>query len=341
MITMPDGTVTVLTSENGAAAGKVVMHGGNVNVRYALMPNAVTPPAVFAGGVANGASFAAGAPVTPGGLATVFGNNLGSSPAGVTVLMGGVAAPFLAVSPGQINFQVPWQLGSLVQTGTPETSLTVTSGGVTSAPVTVALAEPAPGIFLLNASGQAAVLNTGTTSIAAPAGTFPGSLPAVRGGYISIYCTGLGYVTNQPATGAPALDSPLSYTSITPVSVSIGGVSAPVSFSGLAPGFVGLYQVNAQVPGNAPTGAAVPLTKGNALRGTPLRPRRGCAAGSLSRGGAQSGIDIRQKVLVIVSRMTKLSAGAQIRRVPAAGAKSPTRPPNHVRVTYDWLQFRV
>jgi trimeric autotransporter adhesin len=41
--------------------------------------------------------------------------------------------------------------------------------------------------------------------------------------------------------------------------VTIGGVNAPVGFSGLAPGFAGLYQVNAQVPPNAPTGDAVPI----------------------------------------------------------------------------------
>jgi hypothetical protein len=40
--------------------------------------------------------------------------------------------------------------------------------------------------------------------------------------------------------------------------VTIGAISAPISFSGLAPGFVGLYQVNAQVPANASTGNAVP-----------------------------------------------------------------------------------
>ena len=40
----------------------------------------------------------------------------------------------------------------------------------------------------------------------------------------------------------------------------IGGTNAEVSFSGLAPNFVGLYQVNVQIPPDAPTGDAVPLT---------------------------------------------------------------------------------
>ena len=73
-----------------------------------------------------------------------------------------------------------------------------------------------------------------------------------------MFCTGLGEVTNRPAGGAPAPSNPLSITTTTP-KVTIGGVPAPVTFSGLAPGFVGLYQVNAQVPENAATGDAVPL----------------------------------------------------------------------------------
>ena len=77
--------------------------------------------------------------------------------------------------------------------------------------------------------------------------------------FISIFCTGLGPVSNPPATGDVASAILPSNTPTTPT-VTIGGVTATnVSFSGLAPGFVGLYQVNVQVPANAPTGSAVPV----------------------------------------------------------------------------------
>jgi uncharacterized protein (TIGR03437 family) len=111
---------------------------------------------------------------------------------------------------------------------------------------------------MLNAASQAAALVANTASIAASVGAFPGSRPAQRGEFLSIYCTGLGPVTHAPATGALASASPVSLTSGT-MTASIGGVPATVSFSGLAPGFLGLYQVNVQVPSNAPTGSAVPL----------------------------------------------------------------------------------
>ncbi len=82
--------------------------------------------------------------------------------------------------------------------------------------------------------------------------------PCTTGSAISIYATGLGEVTNQPATGQIAASSPLSDTKATPA-VTIGGLAAKVLFSGLAPGFVGVYQVNVQVPNAVPTGSAIPM----------------------------------------------------------------------------------
>jgi uncharacterized protein (TIGR03437 family) len=252
MLTPANGTATALTSANAATVGKVVTNGNNVNIEYASRPNAPSPPLVPSGSVVGAAS---NAPIVPGSLASVYGSDFGSPPAGVTVLIGGIVAPLLSVSPGQINFQVPWQLS-----GQTQAALSVTSGDLTSAPITVPLASQAPGIFLANSSGQGEVLIANTASVPAPVGTFPGSRPAQRGDYISIFCTGLGGVTNEPATGAPAVSNPVSKTSTNPIAVSIGGVDAPVSFSGLAPGFLGLYQVNVQIPANTPTGPAVPLS---------------------------------------------------------------------------------
>jgi uncharacterized protein (TIGR03437 family) len=255
MITPTDGTATPLSSANATSLGNITTNGSIVNIQYASAPVAATPPVVPVGAVLNGASFAIGAPVAPGSIASVFGSGFGSTTSGVTVLIGGIAAPLFAVYPTQINFQVPWQLS-----GQTQVPLTVTSGDVTGAPIMVTLAAQAPGIFLLNSAGQAAALVAGTASIVAPAGSYAGSRPAQQGEYITLYCTGLGSVSNQPATGALASSTNLSQTLDPSTAVSIGGISAPVSFSGLTPGFLGLYQVNVQVPSKSPTGSAVPLT---------------------------------------------------------------------------------
>jgi uncharacterized protein (TIGR03437 family) len=208
-------------------------------------------PTINAGGIVSGATFAPGIGVAPGSIASAFGSNFGSSTTGATLRLNGLVAPLFFVSPTQINFQVPWEL-----TGQSEASVTATVRGVTSSPVTLPLATYSPGIFVVNSSGQGAVLIANTASIAAPAGAFQGSQAAVPGGLISIFCTGLGPVTNQPATDV--LASNTSVTTAIPT-VTIGGIQSTPSYSGLAPGFLGLYQVNVQVPSNVSTGNAVPL----------------------------------------------------------------------------------
>jgi len=86
------------------------------------------------------------------------------------------------------------------------------------------------------------------------------SNPATPGStVVLIYCTGLGAVSNQPASGVPSPSNPPAATTTTPT-VMIGGAPAQVFFSGLAPGFVGEYQVNALVPAATAPGNAVPVT---------------------------------------------------------------------------------
>jgi len=227
----------------------------------------MVPPAVNAGGMVNGATFGAQAPAA-GSIVSLFGTNLALSAAsaqtaplpttlaGASVQLNGIAAPLFYVSPTQMNLQIPWQLA-----GQTQASVVVSVSGVATAPQTVNLSAYGPGIFTVNqtGSGQGAVLIAGTAAVAAPTGVVPGARPANRGEYISIYCTGLGPVNNTPASGAKAPTSPLSSTSTLPT-VTVGGLSAVVTFSGLAPSFVGLYQVNAQVPDTAVPGDAVPVT---------------------------------------------------------------------------------
>lgn len=217
------------------------------------------PPSINSGGVVNAASYLG--PLVPGSIAAAFGNFLLISPLGAlgtplpTELLDlflqfgdGIRAPLFYASAGQVNLQVPWEI---TQT---QTTLTASVGAQTSAPQTVNLAPFAPAIFSMNAqgTGQGAILDTSYHLV-------DESNPATAGAtYIQIYCTSLGQVTNQPPTGSPAPSKPLAETTTTPT-VSIGNVPAQAMFSGLAPGYVGLYQVNAQVPTGAPAGSAVPV----------------------------------------------------------------------------------
>jgi uncharacterized protein (TIGR03437 family) len=74
--------------------------------------------------------------------------------------------------------------------------------------------------------------------------------PAVAAETVLIYCTGLGMVNSPPADGVAGSGQ----TTVATPTVTIGGKNATVSFSGLAPGFVGLYQINAVVPSGLGTG---------------------------------------------------------------------------------------
>jgi uncharacterized protein (TIGR03437 family) len=252
-------TVQVTANSSKLAAGQYtgsVRIDANANSNANNSPQtlnvtlAVGTPLVPSGGVVNGASFAANTAVGPGGIASVFGSNLASSITaastlplptslgGVQVLLNGtVKAPLFYVSPTQINLQVPVEA-----TGTSATLL-VNNGGLQGNTVTVPLASEAPGIFTTasSGSGQAAVLN-------ADSSVNSGSNPAPTGTQVSFFATGLGVTVPAFTTGqVGATQEPLNRTVQQPV-VTIGGVPATVQYSGLAPSFVGLYQVNVVIP---------------------------------------------------------------------------------------------
>jgi uncharacterized protein (TIGR03437 family) len=218
-------------------------------------------PSINSGGVINAASSAPGAPLAPGSIASAYGNFLIAAPSvaaavplpgsleGLSLAFGATGAPLFYASGTQVNLQIPWELA-----GQSQASLTASLAGQTSSPATVNIAPFAPGIFSMNGQGfgPGAIQDSSYQLITA-------SNPAGAGATtILIYCTGLGAVTNPPQTGAAAPSNPLAATKTTPT-VTIGNVPAQVLWSGLAPGSVGLYQVNVAVPANAPIGDAIPV----------------------------------------------------------------------------------
>jgi len=250
---------TVVIQGTKSIAGLAQLTG---TVQPAASTEAPAPAAVL-----NSASVSATAQISPGSWVTILGNRLANSTsiasgtfpstlAGTAVVIGSTALPLDYVSPTQVNALLPFSL-------MPNTtvSLVVQRSGTESVPIDVTIADLGPAIFAVNGvgTGQGAVTIASSGVLAAPVGAFPGSQPVARGDFLAIYCSGLGAVNNTPADGAPAPSSPPLATTLATPSVSIGGVPAVVSYSGLAPGLVGLYQVNVQVPTNAPTGPAVNL----------------------------------------------------------------------------------
>jgi len=275
-------TASLPTRPGHHAIKYVLATSTNTNSLVVITPTSgPQPPFDFR--VSNAASFAQ-PPLAAGSLASLFGatglsqsTNVSGLPlptaiSGVTVKIGGtlnygptgwgyspsgsIPAPLLFVGPNQVNFQVPPEIpvGPYVQA-----QLTLANGNTQL--TTVAIAAASPGVFALSQSGvgQGAVLNqdfsqNGSSQV------LSGARPAVRGEVIHIFCTGGGETLPLllPGEAAPASGNPLVVTKVQP-SVWIDGLRARVLFSGLAPGFVGLWQIDAEVPKTVTPGSVVPL----------------------------------------------------------------------------------
>jgi uncharacterized protein (TIGR03437 family) len=230
------------------------------------------PPVIYAGGIVNAASNAAGQPIAAGSLVSIYGANLatGTTQAGsiplptsldnVSVAFNNVPAPLVFVAPGQINAQVPWNvLPGGAQSG--NVLVVVTRGGVASSPATVSVGPFSPGIFALNYGAGNAIAINPDGSLAAPSGSIPGSAAhSAKTGDpngLVILATGLGAMDSYPANGNNSLDTLRS--NLTTPEVLVGGMKASVLFSGASPQFVGVNQINIAIPDGAPTGDNVPL----------------------------------------------------------------------------------
>jgi uncharacterized protein (TIGR03437 family) len=222
------------------ADSKVFASGGNSIAIYGELPQA-TP---VINSTVNAASFASNA-LSPGSLFSIFGSGLApltaSAPsmplpltlADVSVTVNGLEAPLLYVSAQQINAQMP----SAVPTG--QVSVVVRVSGKLSTAATVTIKQTAPGIFT-GADDQAAALNSDGSENAA-------DNPAAAGSLVSVFFTGPGPVETLPVDGEAAPSAaPDSVAS--PVTATIGGMPAQIQFAGLAPGWVGLGQINMKVP---------------------------------------------------------------------------------------------
>jgi uncharacterized protein (TIGR03118 family) len=215
------------------------------------------PPSVPANGIVNGASFAGCC--APGSIAAIFGTNLtdnGSaclppacSPtfrsdkrlattlAGAQVEVNGVPVPMLYASPVQLGIQIPAEL-----TAGSTASVQVIVDGQASAANTLNVSAFSPGIF------AGAVTHANGAAVTA-------ANAAAVGETVTIYATGIGQTSSSVLTGEVPAGT---VTTVTTPTVTIGGISAQVPFSGLS-GFVGVNQINAVVPSGVQIGTTVPV----------------------------------------------------------------------------------
>jgi uncharacterized protein (TIGR03437 family) len=229
-----------------------------------------------AAAVVNAATFQAGVPVAQGSLAALFSSGICDQPQTAPgmpwpaslanrqiVVNDSLVAPLYVAVAGQINFQLP----SASPVGVNRIAVRTSDTGELLAGMPLSIAPASPGLFTvsMNGTGQGVVVNQDGTLNSS-------SNPAARGSAITLYGTGQGRVSPPVPDGGPAPFGPLSGTVTVPASdaksclssqqsmcVVLGNGIGPIQFSGLAPGWVGLWQINITVPSDASTGTAVPV----------------------------------------------------------------------------------
>jgi len=205
-------------------------------------------------GIAGVSNAASGSPtaLAPGSIASVYGLLLAPSIlraesvplplslGGVTATVNGIPAPLYFVSPGQVNLQIPYEVppGAAIISVNYAGQQSISARGAVGAPIT--LLPAGPGIFV-DANGNTVPYASGS-----------------RGQVLTLFITGAGAVSPPVATGsAPAPGTSVSQlpAPVQGVSLTIGGIAAPVIFSGVPSGLVGVVQINFQVPNEAPVGS--------------------------------------------------------------------------------------
>ncbi len=242
-------------------------------------------PQITSASVVNAASYAQ--PIAPGSLVSIFGTNLATTStsevgqplpiqlAGTSVAVNGVQAPLLFVSPTQINLEIPSATSFCYACSDFElTSFIVTTAAGSSEAVQVPISMGAPAAFTVDGSGcgQAAALNV--TSAGSVSQNSP-SNSAAPGDYISLFGTAFGPVYDQPVDGTAAT-GPTVLQSVVDVTVGFIGPNTPVTayitpaYAGLAPGLVGVDQMNFQIPQGTLQGCSVPVVLYGALTSSPV-----------------------------------------------------------------------
>jgi uncharacterized protein (TIGR03437 family) len=239
--------------------------GPFLSLNVALQAPALSAPGVYLSpvGVLNAASSAPfTAQVSPGEFLTLYGTGLAPTTTsasvpfpkllnGVQVLFNDVPAPITYLSPTQINVIVPYQASAQWFA-----HIQVLNNGVYSNTVTAAGGLTSVGVFTSDpegGTGYAAALHLDYSLVSR-------SSPAQIGETVAVFLSGMGAVSLPVADGTAAPSNPPSITTATPVVFLLDTaghyLQATVSFSGLAPGFAGLYQINLKIPTGLVSGDA-------------------------------------------------------------------------------------
>ncbi len=249
--------VTLNAAASGLAPAAAKLYGG-------IGPNQTPPPVVAPNGTLNNLNPVVGAALSPGTIAQVYGSGLGSTPVSTGnaplpvnfnetfALIGSAKAPLYFLSSGQINLQIPFEV-----TATEQLPIVLSVNNALTLPQMLAIVPTTPGVLSMDDGPNSSSPQNGAHIIAQHSSDYSlvtSTNPAKPGEYLIIYLVGMG-ATNPPvASGAASPSLPPAAVTSQPT-VTVGSQPATVEFAGLTPGFVGLYQINFQVPAGAASGS--------------------------------------------------------------------------------------
>jgi uncharacterized protein (TIGR03437 family) len=257
----PGGTNSNMVVTLNATAGTLQpaiakLYGG-------IAPNQTPPPTVSPDGTVNNLNPVGGAPLSPGTIAQVYGtglatssNSTGAPPLPMTfnntfALVGSTQAPLYFLSSGQINIQIPNEAPA-----TQQVPIVLSVNNALTLPVMLSIVPATPGVLSADDGPTTPDVQNGAHIIAQHSADFSlvsSSKPAKPGEYLVMYLVGMGPTNPSVPSGAATPNSPLSPVVNQPT-VTVASQPSTVAFAGLTPGFVGLYQINFQVPTGASSG---------------------------------------------------------------------------------------
>jgi len=215
--------------------------------------------------IVNAASF--DDTLSPGAWGTIFGQALAPATVladtlpvptelgGISVLLDGIAAPLALVSPAQINFMVPWELGAPA-----EVEVRVLQQGAPTAAAKTRIDPVSPGIFRAGGAGSFVVTTADYRLV-------DQSNPCRAGTVCVIWANGLGRTNKLIVTGHP---SPPEAEVLDQPTLRANNHDARILFAGLSPGLVGVYQINFIMPGEPAGAQSVALVSGSLKQGPRL-----------------------------------------------------------------------
>ena len=258
LLPTPSNNFTRTLAPMTSAGTVIALTASGFSVLSANYPAATVPPKIAS--VENAADFSTA--VAPGGLISVFGSQMSATSIATSQIplptalgqscltVNGTPIPLLFVSAGQVNAQLPLNVGGNA------TMAIHTPAGISNN-FNFVVDSAAPAIFLTGTAGPetglATIFRADNGQLVTPTN------PLHAGDTVIIYLTGMGATNPAVAVGTQTPVDLLTSVTQAPA-VTVGSANLSVLYAGLAPGYIsGLYQINATVPGGVTPGDSVPL----------------------------------------------------------------------------------